>query len=86
MSSSDKNIARSTTRAFANIMHPAVRAFAFEQVGQAAEARAFAIAMLTGNFEAGDHEKALRWFLNEQDRHGKHDMSIDPRQLLERAS
>jgi hypothetical protein len=53
-------------------------------VGGGTIPRRFAISILACNFEAGDHEVALRWFRDEQDRDVKHTLGIDLRQLLEK--
>lgn len=82
--SSDEKLAWAATLALDNVTHPSVRQYAFELQESRHSRRDQSIAMLSSNFEAGDHSIALRWFETEADREIRHRLGMDLRKLWER--
>jgi hypothetical protein len=79
--SDESRIALAAATALSNITDPVVRDLAFRLVETRRPGRERAISMLSRNWEPDDHEIAIRWFAQEEDREARHRLSMDLRNL-----
>lgn len=83
LASTNERLADVAAEALANITHPSVRELAFCLVEERRAGRDQAIMMLSRNWQDGDHEIALRWFEQEEDRETRHGLGMDLRKFWE---
>lgn len=70
--SMDRQIARASCRAIANLRSPQLRQLAFRWVEDGHASREWAITMLKNNYIAGDDSIAARWLAEEMDHEIQH--------------
>jgi hypothetical protein len=80
----EEQTAEAAAEALANTTHPSIRELAFRLIETRRPGRPHAISMLSQNWKPGDHEIALRWFEEEEDRDARHRLGIDLRNFWER--
>ncbi|MDP8989389.1 MAG: hypothetical protein M3N41_04825 [Acidobacteriota bacterium] len=76
-----KRVGFFAVQALAHMPDPAVRDLAFRLVKSNVSWRGASIALLSKNFESGDHEIVLDWFEAEEDRDGRHSFGTDLREF-----
>jgi hypothetical protein len=74
-----EHVAVAAASALGQIAHSSVRELAFRLVETRLPGRQKAIAMLSRNWQPGDHEIAVKWFAQEEDRAVRHRMGLDLR-------
>ena len=75
--SDDSQIAIAALSALGNVTDPAVRSLALRMMDTGSELRGHAADLLASNFEPGDHDLVLLWFVSEQDADVRHDLGFD---------
>lgn len=74
--SDDEHLSIAAAQAAANVKQRAIRDLAFRLAGARLPGRIHSISILSRNFEPGDHDVALRWFLQEEDRGARHTLEM----------
>ena len=79
----EDRVGLAAVRALTQIEDPSVRSLAFRLMETCSSHRGNAIDLIERNFEPGDHQRVMRWFLDEQDRHQRHGLGLDLRHFWE---
>lgn len=82
--SSEQSLARGAYGVLEEVTHPSVRQLAFDLQLNGDPERSRSVAMLTGNFQHGDHSVVLEWFAAEKDLGIRHSLGRGLRKLWKR--